>query len=229
MTTIKIAELVFDTTVYPRMNIDSAHVGHIAQAMQAGADMPPIVVEKKTYRIIDGFHRGKALMKLFGPDHEIEVVEKSYRTEAALFLDAIRYNSGHGAKLDTYDRTHCVLLAQKLGIDTSDLAEALHVNEDWIGKMAVDRTANAGRLAADAPKGASLTVPIKKTIKHMAGKTLNKVQQEANVKLSGMNQSFYANQLITLIESRLLDTSDERLLDRLKVLHDLLEDLLVAK
>ena len=67
--------------------------------------------------------------------------------------------------------------------------------------------------------------PIKQTIKHMAGKRLTKKQYEANEKLSGMNQSFYANQIITLIESDLLDVKNEKLIATLVRLRDLLDGL----
>jgi len=56
----------------------------------------------------------------------------------------------------------------------------------------------------------------------MAGKQLNKKQQETNKRLGGMQQSFYANQLIDLIESDLLDVNNPLLIERLRTLHGLL-------
>lgn len=231
MTKLKVAELVFDMTVYPRHDVDAHHVNDIARAMEAGAEMPPIVIEKKSRRIIDGFHRGKAYQKLYEPETEIDVIEKTYRDEQALFLDAIRYNSSHGKNFDSHDRAHCTIMALNLGIDDKALAGVLHVDEDYIGKLRADRVAFGGKIEPSIVGGGKtnrLQVPIKQTIKHMAGKTLTNDQQAANNKLSGMNQSFYANQLITLIESKLIDLADERLMERLRILHEMLDDLLVA-
>jgi len=87
-----------------------------------------------------------------------------------------------------------------------------------VESLVVDRAARCGKL----------TVPLKQTIRHMRGRNLTKEQSAANDKLSGMNQSFYVNQLITLIESKLLDSEDEQLFERLKHLHGLLEELLVT-
>lgn len=70
-----------------------------------------------------------------------------------------------------------------------------------------------------------IVVPLKKTIQHMAGKTLTTGQQKANEKLSGMNQSFYVNQVILLIENGLIDEK-ENLYERLRILQKLLNGLL---
>ena len=218
MRKLKASELVFDGGVYPRGRVDPQNIGYIAQAIQAGAAMPPVVVCKKSKRIVDGIHRVRANQKLYGMDAEIECVEKTYRNDQELFKDAMRYNSVHGQNLTTFDRSHCVQLAESLGIDDAAVAECLNVSPDWIGKLRTDRSAVSGKLH----------VPIKRTIAHKAGQTLTKEQVGANEKLSGMNQVFYVNQIITLIESDLLNLADDNLMERLKKLHELLSGLLVS-
>jgi hypothetical protein len=109
-----------------------------------------------------------------------------------------------------------LLVAERLSIDITLVAGALHMPIDKLGSLRVERTAvSAG----------GLEVAIKRTIDHKAGEQLTKIQIDANEKLSGMNQSFYANQLITLIESDLLDKEDEKLMVRLGVLNELLNGL----
>lgn len=228
MTKIKLAQLVFDLTIYPRMNVDNKHVNDIAQAISSGTDLPPIICEKGTWRIVDGFHRGKANLKLFEPDHEIEVVAKTYKSRKDLIADVGRYNTSHGLKMDRYDQTHYILLAREAGLDDKTIAGILHVNPDFVGELVTDRTAFAGPLKTQENSG-PLTVPIKQSIRHKAGQTLTKEQQEVNTKLSGMNQVFHVNQLIMLIESELIDMDNAKLGERLRVLHGLLDELLVAK
>lgn len=61
-------------------------------------------------------------------------------------------------------------------------------------------------------------IPLKRTIRHMSGHQLSQAQANANAKLSGMEQLFYVNQLLTLIENELIDRSNPQLmaaLDRL--------------
>jgi hypothetical protein len=219
MRKVKAASLVLDYELYPRNNVDRHNVKGIIDAKHAGVEMPPVVADEATKKVVDGFHRVIAELKE-NPDGEILVVFKRYRDEAAMFLDAMRYNAAHGARLDPCDRARCTIIAERLAVPLEAVAGALHMPAGKLGDLRNARTATG--------KDSGLTIPIKNTIGHMAGRALNKRQQEANEKLSGMRQAFYANQLIELIEARLLDTGDEALLERLRRLNDLLTELLVA-
>lgn len=220
MKTIKAASIVLDFELYPRNNIDSHNVTVMVEALEAGTELPPVIIDRKSKRCIDGFHRVKAHLKWGGPDAEIACIEKTYKNEAMMFLDAARYNAAHGCRLDQADRVHCAIVAQSLQISLDELAGALNMPVDRLSHLVSDRTA--------VGKG-GLTVPLKRTNRHMSGKKLTSRQQEANERSSGMNQVFYCNQLIDLIESKLLDETNDKLLERLRVLHGLLEELLAAK
>lgn len=213
---MKCAELVLDFDFYPRMQVDSQHVAYMVQAKNAGADFPAIVINKKTKQVVDGFHRVRSEMRINGDKATVMVVEKDYRNDQEMLLDAIERNASHGRNLTTYDRAHCAILASRLEIDDEQVAGVLHVDPAYIGELRVDRSAKSLR---------GPPVPLKQTIKHMSGRRLTKVQQEANRKLGGMNQVFYVNQLICLIESDLLDGDNEALIVRLCHLRDLLDGL----
>lgn len=219
MRKLKAAELILDFDLYPRNNVDRFNVRQLVDALASGEELPPVIIDKKSKRVVDGFHRVKATLEHGGGDAEIEVIEKSYKDEAAIFLDAMRYNATHGAKLDPCDRTHCIIVAERLHIPLESVAGALHMPVEKLGDLRVSRTATAG----------GLTIPLKNTVRHFAGKNLTKRQNEANDKLSGMNQQFYANQLIELLEAKMLDLTDENLVNRLRHLHGLLDDVLATK
>lgn len=215
----KLADLVLDFDVYPRNSIDTHHASEMLDAMRNGAALPPIVICRKSKRIVDGFHRQRCYAKL--GIEEVDVVEKDYKNDGELFLDSIRYNVGHGLRMDTADKTRCIIKAKDLRVDMTALASAMHFDKKRLGALRETRVATAGTLRH--------AVPLKRTIQHMAGKQLTKQQEEVNDSLSGMNQVFYANQLIRLIESNLLNIKDERLIERLRVLYELLDGVLAAK
>lgn len=217
-TTIKASELVEDFDLYPRGDVDGTHVLSLVQAIEAGVSLPPIIACKKTKRIVDGFHRRRAFIRVGGEDAEVPVLLKSYKTDAELYAEAMMANSAHGRRMTSVDYARATTKARALGLDDATIAKCLHMTIDKVTELVIDRTAKCGRV----------TVPLKQTIRHMAGRSLTKEQSAANTKLSGMNQVFYCNQLITLIENDLLDKDDEKLLERLKTLHGLLESLLVA-
>jgi hypothetical protein len=199
MKTMKAAEIVLDFDLYPRNNIDTGNVRGISDAMKAGITLPPVLIDKLSKRCVDGFHRVKAKLRE-DKNGILDVIEKKYANEKDMFLDAMRYNSSHGARLDMCDRTG-----------------ALHMPIDKLGELKNTRTATNNRL----------TIPLKHTVSRgFHGKTLTDRQVQANEKLSGMNQIFYANQLIELIESEMLDVDDENLMTVLKKLNDLLKTVL---
>jgi len=224
MRKVKVSELVLDFTLYPRGDVDSQHVHYLREAMKAGVELPPIIAERKSLRVVDGFHRHKAYVSEYGVGHEIEIVEKPYKNDGELFLDAARYNSAHGANLSRFDRVHCILRAEQLGITVEQIAAALSITADTAGQL---RSGSVGQLRGNKSSGgAPLSIPLKRTISHMAGQTLTKAQEQANGKLGGMNAGFYVNQVCILIENGLLDAEDAKLFERLAHLRALLDGVL---
>ena len=219
MRLMKAAELVVDYTLYPRNNVDRNHIKVLVDALAAGAELPPIIVDKKSKRVVDGVHRRGANLRYHGDEAEVNVIEKNYRNDAEMFLDALRYNGAHGAKLDSCDRTHCVILGERLGLTIAAISGALNMPVERLGELRTDRTAT---------NSSGLSVALKRTVRHFAGRKLTKRQEAANDSLSGMTQTFYANQLIHLIEAKMLDTSDAALMERLQVLAELLAGVVVV-
>ena len=113
---------------------------------------------------------------------------------------------------------HCIIIAEHLKISSKAVAGALQISTDRIGNLINNRIAICG----------SLKVPLTRTNRHMAGKRLSKKQRAANERSSGMNQQFYVNQIIDLIEADLLDTENQKLMERLLFLDKLLKKVLAA-
>lgn len=217
MRSIPVAELVFDFGLYPRARIEPAHLAEMQAAKNAGAHFPPIVIDRKSKRIIDGVHRAR-LQQREDPKSRIECVENAYGNEGEMFLDAMRLNAWHGRPLNTFDRTHAIILAGKLGLDDEAVAAALSMTLERVGALRVERTATAN----------GVTVALKRTIRHFAGRKLNEQQAEANLHLSGMYPIFYANQLLLLLENDLIDREDEKLHAALVRLTDKLTEVLAV-
>jgi len=215
MRKIKVSELVEDLDIYPRGQVDSSHVRYLGMALQGGASLPPPVIDRRSKRIIDGFHRCRCYRRI-DENMEIDVIEKSYKSDADMFREAVRLNAHHGRNLSPYDRTRCVIIAERLGITVDQIASELSMTVEAIGELRMERT---GRMTV---AGINSAVPLKRTIRHMHGRQLTERQAEANERLGGMNQLFYVNQIIELIESGLLDTSNEKLMERLRYLIDLI-------
>ncbi len=229
MRSILVSALMLDYNLYPRHVVDEQHVHYIVEAMRSGAEMPPVVADKRSKRVIDGFHRVTAVKKMHGDKGKISVIERMYKNEGDMFRDAMRSNSEHGRMLTKYDRTRCIILAKDLGITPIQVAADLKMRRDSVDGLMTTRVSKVAPMVSSVKKSKAAwdekkarLVPIKRTIEHVAGQVLTNEQFEVNKKLSGMNQSFYVNQLISLIESKLLNRKDESLMVRLRMLYDLL-------
>jgi len=207
---LEVASLIRDYAFYPRSQTDEVTAAQYAESLALGAKFPPILVCAKTLRIIDGFTRVRACEKAGVDEIECELV--TVKDDQDLFLRAAAANTHHGRRYTPYDIRHIIQRSRELGIKQDTLCETVEIPS----VRYQDLVRGFGTTRAGAP------IPLKRTIAHMAGKQLNKKQQETNKRLGGMQQSFYANQLIDLIESDLLDVNNPLLIERLRTLHGLL-------
>lgn len=217
---LKVSELVEDFDLYPRASVDSAHVTHILGAYEAGAQLPPVIVDRKSKRIVDGFHRKRAYQRLYGDDAMIDVEFRDYRNDAEMFLDAMRLNANHGRNMTSYDRTHAIEIALSFEIDPTMVATVLNMKIERVTEFKAERCAkieNSRRFS-----------PLKRPVMHFRGKIITKEQAEVMPKLGGNHPSYYASQLIILIDNGMLDTENEALMERLKTLASKLESVLGA-
>lgn len=225
---IAIGKLTIDYNLYPRAQVDEQHVDYLAEAYHSGAVLPPIVVEKKSLRIVDGVNRVKACEKLWGPAHQIDVLYKTYKNDLELLLDAGRYNSHHGRRMSPFDCAHMAIKAISMGAQVESVAQVLSMRVEKLQSLLNRRVTDVKsiRSVRDGEKKGRPTQVLKNTIRHMSdGPPLTREQSEVNKKLGGMNQLFYVNQIIMLIEADLLDTENEGLMDRLVILEKLLKGL----
>jgi hypothetical protein len=232
----KASDLVVDYTLYPRGDVSQQHISYMVRALEAGNTLPPIIVDKKSLRIVDGVHRWNAMRKFSGNDDIlVDCILKHFSSDAEMFLESARLNAAHGSSLTQFDRVKCILRAQELGIPDEDIANALCMTIEKAGALKQERV---GRMRVASVEGSQVVsfskdnlIPLKRTIGHMAGRTLSKRQAEINEGLSGMNSVFHINQLLMLIEGELLDLSDKKVLTALTKLQNALSsiDLMAQK
>ena len=215
---VKAAILKMDYGLYPRQKINDTNRNEIEEAMRAGVDMPPIIVDRKSKRIIDGFHRIEAAKRVFGETAEVKVEWRDYKNDAEMFEDSVRLNACHGQKLSQWDRNHCIEKAREFGIDEARMATILNVRIKRIEHIQETRIAEYHEQR----------IPLKRTIVNLAKQKLTERQFKANEKAGGHAQLYYVNQVINLIENDALDLSNENLLKGLEKLFCLLESLHLA-
>jgi len=218
---VQVNSLILDFDLYPRSSVDTTAIGYMVETLETGGELPPIVVDRKTRKVVDGAHRCRAHLRFHGAEAKIEVIWGTFKNDAEMFLESARLNACHGVKLNRHDRVHCAIRGKQLGISQKKLAEALRMTPKRFRELVEERTATL--------RGTSKEIPLKNTIKHKGGETLTKRQEQANKKLGGSHQLFFVNQLIELLEADLIDTENVKLLERLEQLWGLLDEFMPKK
>lgn len=235
--------LVENEKLYPRSQKDSTHIGDLANAIEAGENLPPTVVWRKNNWIADGAHTKDAYVRnADDPDVLVPVVYKDYANEKEFFADACERNSRHGRKLTSYDKIRCVVIGQTLRMSMKDIARILRMQKDKLDALQKARTAygpssppsSPGEKTANGSSNSSTQAPsdgntakgptgepvvLKTTIGGMAGKELTLEQVEANEKLGGMRPVFYVNQVLLLVKADLMPRDNDKLTEALGELH----------
>ncbi len=214
---LKASELIEDFAIYPRNCVFDGHVYDLAEPIRAGAALPPCVADAKTKRLTDGFHRRRAFIRVHGDEAEVEVMLVDFANDAEMVLDAVSRNSHHGRRLTSADIARCAVLAKQFRISRERIAEALHVTREKVAELVATRCA----------AGKDGTVILRRPMAHLAGTKLSKAQESVVEHVGGQTARYHAECLIKLIESKSLP-DDDKLWDRLKCLHEILEGLLVS-
>jgi len=97
MPEIKLSEVVFDQAIYPRAEWSQATVNRYAEAINAGDEFPPIVLEADTNRLLDGMHRLQAHKQAL--KDEIRVVWQTIPDGVPPKLYAASLSAKHGDRI----------------------------------------------------------------------------------------------------------------------------------
>lgn len=196
--------------------ISSHRVTRLADAMRAGADLPPVVIDARN-RCVDGAHRIAAAIRVHGNDVAIDVEIREYAAEADFAIACLEANIEHGQPLTTYDMMRGYQRLRDLGVEPEVAANTLRLTVERAEALSIDRT-------AQGPEG---TVVLKATNKHLAGATLTEKQTQSVRRAGGLSATFYVNQVINAIEGETLDYRDGNLMARLGHLSTLLNGIVV--
>lgn len=216
MTTTKklsLASLVEDFSLYPRNHVDDVHITDLRRALQAGVELPPIVVDRASLRIVDGVHRRRAMLKHSGEQAVATVVLNSYPDDAAFFMDAVRLNAQHGRKLDRQDQTRIVLKMQEMKVEPYVIASTLFIPEAEVRTLAI----NVVYGAEQEPH------PNKRGFAHLRGETLTPLQLQTIQSVRSGEVGRACRELVRMLQAQLVDLDDPKVVEQLRELSELIQ------
>ena len=201
---IALEKLVFNEGLYPRTGMDDHHVRQFERAMEANVTLPPIVVAKGSNIIVDGVHRYHAHLRR--GETKIAAIFKIYKDDLELFRDAVLLNSGVGLKLGQDDCLKVISVAEHLGMKDIDIAGILRTSIAHLRALkprfatieeAVDGVARMRR------------IPLKGSVRHLAGERLTEKQGKAMGSAPGQSYLLTANQLLDALKYDLIPSREQ--------------------
>jgi hypothetical protein len=205
---IELAKLVEDYEIYPRTQVHDLLVRQLAEALEMGEALPPIIVEAKTFRIVDGFHRSRAHRKAGLVTIRADV--RTFKTEADLYKAAVAPNTQHGRRLAPFEYGRVISKGMEFGLSDTDIAGLLRIAVPKVDEIRRGFARTNGH-----------QVPLKRGLGHLAQKKLTEPQKQLNEHWGGMKASFYAGQLLQLVRAEAVDPQDETLSQRMNELCEL--------
>ena len=202
---MKALELIVDWALWPRYEaneLDSTNVSRMKEALRAGIELPPIVADAKSFRIIDGVHRQKAYLAVYGEGAEIEVILRKYKNDGEMYLDAARLNTIQGLPLSPKDKVHVILVGRRMKLPLAKIAEALGMRKEKANDLLEKRTATTS-------KGEK--IPLAAGAIRLAGKHLNKNQEKFARTSNGMQPIVNARLLLNALKANSFPLTDKEL------------------
>jgi len=189
--TIPVEDVVIDEALYPRKGINPLHVTRLIEVINAGATLPPILIEQGTNRLVDGAHRLEAFKRREMTHIPFEA--RVYSSEADLFAEAVRLNAEHGVPLTSYDLKEAIRRLSQMGYTKDQISGAV--------RMTVQKIEDLQKGFASDTTGQPIA--LKGGLSHKRGQTLTPQQTQTIRRYGGGQAVFYTNQLIMLLENDL--------------------------
>jgi len=205
----KLNTLTQDDRIVDLRPVNQLFVSRYRQAMRNGDKFPPLVIDQND-AIVCGYHRRDAYLAEYGEDHAVEVVKRTFSSEAERIEEAIRDNARHGNPMDGITRKRAVLMLTELGRDPEAIGRLLGISCKRVEEMAGMAVLVIGGKYGKRGK----SEPVKRGLEHMAGRKVTEDQYEAHKKRDrGVPAAQSARQLIRWIESGWIEWSDESTFD----------------
>lgn len=195
--------IIVDDELYPRNQMDWLTAYRYAEAMQAGAAFPPLVVGKRlgAFVLLDGRHRLEAYRR--NKIGRIPCILSRVKPEDFL-LEAIRLNAANGRPLTIQERIQSSARLKAAGFSMGQIAKALFMPITSLTRLTADRVVTAPRV-----KG-GLALVRKAPVPASDGLTRNEDQKT----LAAGSVLSILQQAVTVFENGWVNVTDEEVAEQ---------------
>jgi len=216
---LDIKQIFIDETIYPRSQWSWQTSYDYQQSMKVGVKFPPIVVNLYAgkYYLIDGMHRMKAYLSNKIPSIKCEVLK--LKSVEEMFKECILRNIGNGRPLSCQDKALIIGKLRSMDISYPEISVIIQMPVDKVEQFAAQRITN------------SITgeeIYIKSPLIGIDGLIENDFNSKQKI-FSATSESQLISQMRTLLEMKKVNLKNPKTLNDLKIIHKLIERLVLNK
>ncbi len=128
---VKLGDIKVDRSLFLRKKYDMDAIQRYTERYESDPDsLPPIVLQKETQLLIDGFHRKQA-MELAGLEKCFaEIIETDNPR-----LEAIRRNREHGVPLTKEERNNQIEVLHEEGLTQTDIGDLFNLSQNRVSEI----------------------------------------------------------------------------------------------
>lgn len=214
---LKIQEIQFDKTVYPRSWVDYRNSNRYAKAMKSDVVFPVITVARyeETYILVDGAHRLEAYK--FNKEKYVKAEILTGLTKKEMYIEAVKRNIGNGKQFNAKEVTKIIITLKDWKLSENQIEKLVRIPVNEIEPFIANRIARIG----------TREVVLKSPLKNLAGTQLNFKSEKAfnaeSSKFTEQSQNSIINNTITLLKNDWIDATDKKVMSKLKSLYLLLK------
>ena len=218
---LKIKDIKFNQSLYPRGSTDWQVILSYKESMDMGAKFPPIIVGvlNKEYVLIDGKHRIEA-NKRRKEEFISAIIDNTIKSEKDIYVKAIKSNISHGHKLGVFDRVNIIIRLKDFGYSIPEISTFLNMPVKTIKSF-------QARMITNSITG--VPTALRPSLSHLAGETISNKLASVQEHYFSTNQYSLIRELNSMIENKLLDFKNKKLMEELMKLRGLLNKLTIVK
>jgi len=227
---LQVNRLVKDSSIYPRTQLNLAHVSELAEKLRAGAVLPPVIANRQTLQLVDGFHRVEAYISVFGGDYLIQVDDREYASERDMYSDALSLNTRHGLGIVGAELISAIIKAQNFGFTNLEISRCLSITQTRVETLIRTRVATISQVQpahvqfAPARTQTGALQAVKRSVSHLGGRTITQNQANAMVKLPGISQRLLFEQVRLIVENNMVNSENASIISELRKLKSALDE-----
>lgn len=223
---VRVLGLILDWKLWPRHEagkLDGTNVSKLKALLESGRQFnTPIVVDAKSLRVIDGFHRCRALLDVFGESAVTEAILRTYENDVAMRLEAARLANNGALQLTPKDRVHFSLGMRRDRVPWPIIAEALDMDVERLKTLVEGRSV----MTRDGVKIA-VSAAAAPMAEHLAGRTASADQEHFARTANGNAPIMHARMLMNALKARGSIEYDEKTVAVLEELAAVIRSVLV--